>query len=101
MTDLPDYKQAALNMYPEEWQEFEGFFRVDHNANIRAVAEDVFKRVFEQLTFDEELHYSVASAFKQRVERFSMGGNDEDAAFMATALQFAIIKIRDNKEQLK
>ena len=98
MDTRQDYELAALNLYPEDWQEFDNGFRVDHNANLRKVAESVFKVVFESLRFDEDLSSGVASAFLRRIGNCAPVGDYDkkvNSAYMSTALEYAIIKIRD------
>ena len=100
MNTLEDYKKAALSLYPEEWKEFSNGLRVDQNANVRAVAEDVFKLVFDTLRFDQDLSLGVASAFLRRIGDYAPSSQYDKcdaSAKMATALEYAIIKIRDAK----
>ena len=90
-----DFEIAALKVYPEEWQEFDNGFRVDHNASKRNVAEEVFKHVFNALKFDNDLAEGVACAFLRRYEGDAPADKLDASVKMATALTYAVIKIRD------
>lgn len=95
---MEDYKQAALNLYPEDWFKSEtkhGLFQVDQNAPKRAVAEEVFKVAFEKLR-EEHVADSVAKAFLRRSSKCGTDDNGVNCANMSTALLAAIIAIRDN-----
>lgn len=95
-----DYEIAALNLFPEDWMEFENGFRIDQNANIRKAVEPVFKHVFESLRFDEDLSVGVASAFLRRMGNYAPSTEYDKkviSSYMSTALEYAIIKIRDGK----
>lgn len=95
-----DFENAALNLYPEDWQEFSNGFRVDHNASKRDIAEEVFKHVFNALVFDDDLAIGVASAFLRRQGEYapvSQYDKWEISAHMKTSLTYAVIRIRDMK----
>ena len=93
-----DFQLAALKLYPEEWKEFDNGFKVDHNASKRDIAEEAFKYVFDTLRFDEDLLVGVVSAFLRRKGDYAPATICDKriyAAYMGTALEYAIIKIRD------
>ncbi len=87
MPILPAHKQAALSLYPEDWKVVctEGL-KVDQNANVRAVAENVFEHVFKVLQ-SEKVAHGVAEAFLRRFKHY---GDDPNfnTANMAVALLF-------------
>lgn len=91
MSVKDDAKRAALNLYPEEWQEFPTGLMVDHNANLRNVAEEVFQHVFTVLQ-SEEVATGVSRAFLRRHKQW---GDDPkfNTASMATALSYVRGKI--------
>jgi hypothetical protein len=93
---MEDYKQAALNLYPNEWVEVMPDFTIDNNAPKRAVAEEVFKVAFEKLK-TEHVADSVAKAFLRRSAKWGNDNNAVSAANMSTALMAAIIAIRDDE----
>jgi len=92
MSIKDEAKLAALNLYPEDWQELPGGLKVDHNANVRAVAIEVFEHVFTALQ-SEKVAHGVSQAFLRRHEKW-----ERDPRFiranMATALMFAQLEIR-------
>lgn len=93
---MEDYKQAALNLFPNKWVEVSDDFKIDNNAGNRAVAEEVFKTVFDKLK-TEHIADSVAKAFLRRASKWGTDNNDINAANMSTALMAALIAIRDNE----
>lgn len=93
---MEDYKQAALNLFPNEWVEVGEDFKFDNNAGKRAVAEEVFQAVFEKLK-TEHVADSVAKAFLRRAAKWGTDNNGINAANMSTALVSAIISIRDDE----
>lgn len=93
---MSDYKQAALNLYPEKWVKSDYDFSIDVNTGKRAVAEEVFKTVFEQLN-SEQVAKGVTSAFLRRIKKCGIEDNQTNYANMSTALLFAIIAIRDKR----
>ena len=103
MNELSDAKKAALNFYPNEWFERQikgGTFKHDQNAGKRAIAEVVFKSVFDVLE-SEEVAKAVMNAFTRRVLEYDLSEDDKKlfTARMSTALVAAKIAIRDlNKE---
>ncbi|QDP61728.1 MAG: hypothetical protein Unbinned4466contig1000_40 [Prokaryotic dsDNA virus sp.] len=96
---MEDYKQAALTIFPTDWFETDtihGAFKFDNNAAKRAVAEEVFKAVFDKLK-TEHVADSVAKAFLRRASKWGAYNNGINAANMSTALMAAIIAIRDDE----
>lgn len=93
---MEDYKQAALNLFPNKWVEVSDDFKIDNNAGKRAVAEEVFKAVFDKLK-TEHVADSVAKAFLRRASKWGADNNGINAANMSTALMAAIIAIRDDE----
>lgn len=93
---MEDYKQAALNLYPNDWVELDEGFKIDNNAGKRAVAEEVYRTVFEKLK-TEHVADSVAKAFLRRAAKYGTCDNSINTANMSTALMAAIIAIRDGE----
>ena len=91
---MEDCKQAALNLFPNKWFEVSDDFKIDSNAGKRAVAEEVFKDVFDKLK-SEHVADAVAKAFIRRASKWGTDNNGINAANMSTALMAAIIAIRD------
>lgn len=95
---IDDAKQAALNLFPEDWLESnlkEGVFRIDNNAGKRAVAEDLFLHVFNLLD-DKKTVEGVLAAFYRRSMGCEVPESDKSllVAQMGTAMLYARLQIR-------
>ena len=94
---MEDYKQAALTLFPTDWVRLDDDFKIDNNAGKRAIAEEVFRFVFDKLK-TERVASVVSEAFLRRAEKYGADNQGINTANMSTALMAAIIAIRDGDE---